>query len=142
MDQHRRDEDEKYLLKAHKYAVSYMSDSKWRKLFTAVDEAGIKIERAVWRFIASDHAFNWGWPTACDLDVVGMKDGRFQPFEYRWIESIFVPREYRPYGDEHVPHAARHQDVDGLVSVLRRAGKFMIEESPEGITILGYGGRQ
>ena len=139
--QRRRNEDERYLRAARKYAVSYMSNAKWRKLFATIDEAGIEIEKAVWRFIDGDEAFAWGWPDADELDEARLKDGRFQPVEYKWIEAIFVPREYQPDGYQHVPHAVRRQDVAGILSVLRRTSQYMVEEDADGITILGYGRR-
>lgn len=49
-DNSNENQDERYQRATRKYTVSYMSNSKWRKLFAAVNEAGIEIEIAVWRY--------------------------------------------------------------------------------------------
>jgi hypothetical protein len=130
--------DDEYHRAAAKYSVSYMSDTKWRKLFLAVHRAGVGIERAIWRFIDSDRPFEMGLPREDELDATMIRDGRFQPTEYKWIESIFVPSEYRPRAD--VGYTKR-QDVDGLVKVLQSVADFMLEKRLDGVAILGYGGR-
>ena len=52
---------------------------------------------AVWHFMDSNHKVVQAFPQAHDLDVVRFADGRFQPFEYKWIDWIEIPRQYKPF---------------------------------------------
>jgi hypothetical protein len=49
------DTDDRYQKASSAYSVSLMSNTKWRKLFSALTRAGVKLERATWRFIDSSH---------------------------------------------------------------------------------------
>jgi hypothetical protein len=62
-------------------------------------------------------------------------DGRFQPFEYKWIEWVFVPHEFATV--EGVGHRTK-QDTQGLLRVMREVGQFDVEESPEGVRLYAY----
>jgi hypothetical protein len=131
----KRDEDVEYRRAASKYSASLMSNAKWRKLFNAVIDAGVVIERARWRFIDSDHTIEVSFPLAHDLREEGFADGKFQPFEYRWIEAVYVPNTFKPTPG--VGYEVK-QNTAGLVAALEKAGEFPIEEGPDGITIVGY----
>ena len=122
---------------AAKYPAAYMSNAKWRKLFLSLDHAGVRIDRAEWRFIDSEHVLMIGLPREHELDTIRLRDGRFQPTEYKWIESILVPFEYRPYPD--VGYTVK-QDVQRMVEVLRGVAAFMLVDRTHGVAILGYGG--
>jgi hypothetical protein len=127
--------DDEYRKVAARFSVSYMSDAKWVKLFTAVARSGITIERARWTMLENDHTFSQGMPQEYDLRPSRFEDGKFQPFSYKWIRSIFIPREYRPYPD--VGYTVR-QDVAGVRAAIERVGQFQLEESEDGLSILAY----
>ena len=126
---------EEYRRKVARYSGSFMSDAKWVRLFTAAARSGIAIARAKWAFIGTDHVMWEALPEESDLLPHRFLDGRFQPFEYRWIESIFVPWEYRP--DPSVGYT-RKQDVGALRRALEAVGQFQLEEDDEGLTIVAY----
>lgn len=128
-------EDIEYQKALAKYEASYMSDAKWLKLFRAIIHAGIHIEHAHWKFIDSTHAYWKSFPAEKDLTPTRFADGKFQPFEYRWIESVFVPHRFRPIADVGFE---RHQDTEAMVTALELAGQFNIEETADGITIHAY----
>jgi hypothetical protein len=127
-------EDEGYQKAALRYSVTYMSNAKWVRLFTTAVRTGIVIERAQWT-LGSDYSVWEGFPQESNLLPTRFQDGRFQPFEYNWIRSIHVPREYRPIAD--VGHT-RKQNVDGLKAAIDAVGAFQMELTEEGLTILGY----
>lgn len=118
------------------FSVSYMSDTKWRKALGAIADAGLQLERATWKFIDSEHLYEWGVPSRSDLLTTRLADGSFQPVEYKWIEWIRFPRSWRPVADVDYSIA---QDVQGLKRVLATVGSFHYEEDEHGLTLFGYG---
>jgi hypothetical protein len=117
-------------------SVSYMSDAKWRKALGAIADAGLQLERATWRFIDSEHLHEWGVPCRSDLMPTQLTDGRFQAVEYKWIEWIRYPRNWRPVADAGYSVA---QDIEGLKRVLAVLGSFHYVEDEQGLTLFGYG---
>jgi len=91
--------DEEYAKAKRKYSTSHMNNSKWFKLLTAWAESGVEIESSKWKFIVSDHEEEHCLPKTNDLLQNRFADGRFQPFEYKWIHSVYIPRTYRPVSD-------------------------------------------
>jgi hypothetical protein len=129
------DPDLEYRKAMAKYSASFMSNAKWLSFFRAIILAGIPIERAEWRFIDSTHSIWEPFPSERDLLPTRFADGRFQPFEYRWIESIYIPSSFKP--TEGVGYE-RHQDTEAVVSTLARTGQFLVEKPANGITLYAY----
>jgi hypothetical protein len=119
-----------------KYSASLMSNAKWLKLFRAVFDAKVAVTRAEWYFIDAETPIHFGFPAESDLQATGVADGRFPPFEYKWIERIHVPRSFRP--DSKRPEHEVTQDVDEMLAALHRAGQFPVEENSDGISIFAY----
>tara|TARA_R100000322_G_scaffold169982_1_gene143715 strand:- start:388 stop:792 length:405 start_codon:yes stop_codon:yes gene_type:complete len=128
-------EDAEYRKAAAKYSASYMSNAKWTKLFRAVISAGVPIEKVRWKFIDTDHFVEVSFPEERDLEPTRFADGKFQPFEYRWLEWIFIPHAFKPRAG--VGYRKR-QDTAAVVAVLEKVGQFPVEISQEGVTIRGY----
>lgn len=118
-----------------KYSASFMSNAKWLRLFRALINSGLVIEKACWKFIDSEHSEWKSFPEERDLMPTRFADGKFQPFEYKWIESVFVPARYRPI--QNVGYE-KTQDVSALVAVLAAEGQLPIVQSEEGLTIHAY----
>ena len=131
----RPNDDREYQKAMSKYSASFMSDAKWLKLFRAIIQAEIQINRAEWRFIDSTHSIWESFPSSDDLMPTRFADGRFQPFEYRWLESVFIPCSYKP-----IPGVGyeRQQNTAAVLAALAAVGQFPIEESTIGITINAY----
>jgi hypothetical protein len=120
---------------SQKYSVSHMNNSKWLKLLSAWADSGVEIDVSHWRFIDSEHEEVHCLPNAYDLLQNGFADGMFQPFEYKWILSIFIPRTYKPVSNVGFE---REQDLETLKSIAKALGQFPIFESENGIEIRGY----
>lgn len=131
----RADEDDEYRNAMANYDASFMSNAKWLRLFRAVIQAGISIERAEWRFIGSAHSLWQSFPSERDLMPTRFSDGKFQPFEYRWLESVFIPSRF---GSIVGVGYEQEQDTRAIAAVLDVAGQFSIEKSESGLTIYAY----
>lgn len=127
--------DLEYKKASEKYSVSYMSNSKWLKLFSAWAESDIEIDFSNWKYIDSDHEEVHCLPKSNDLLENRFSDGRFQPFEYKWILSIYIPQTYRPVSNVGFE---RKQNIEELKSIARNVGQFPIFDIKNGIEIRGY----
>jgi hypothetical protein len=116
--------------------ASYMSDTKWVRLFCGVVRAGVQIETAEWRILGSDHIFWEAFPGESELLPRRFSDGRFNNLEYRWIDRIFVPATYRPV--KNVGYT-KTQDIPALDRCLRDIGEFQIDLAADGLIIHAYG---
>ncbi|MEW7973704.1 MAG: hypothetical protein AB2794_08960 [Candidatus Thiodiazotropha endolucinida] len=117
------------------YSVSYMSNSKWLRLFKAVAGSGIEVQRSEWHFIDSDNVLLYPMPQESQLMAERFKDGLFQPFEYKWIKSIFIPSSFKPtLGAGYTVQ----QDTAGVLSAIQRTGQFATELTENGLWIHAY----
>ncbi|MGY8872259.1 MAG: hypothetical protein ACKVJE_17620 [Pseudomonadales bacterium] len=127
--------DLEYKKASQKYSVSHMNNSKWLKLFSAWADSDVEIDVSHWKFIESEHEEVHCLPKAHDLLQNRFADGRFQPFEYKWILSIFIPRTYKPVSNVGFK---REQDIEKLKSIANSLGQFPIFDVDSGIEIRGY----
>lgn len=123
---------------AENYAASSMSNTKWRALVNALEEAGIDAACSV-KFIGDDkefeiavhpglyppHAFVNLWP----LNVYPL-------VEIEWIEFRRIVRYWR---DNNLPAKLVPQDTDAIRAVIQNTGKrFPLEASEDAIRIVGH----
>jgi hypothetical protein len=127
--------DIEYQKASRKYSVSHMNNSKWFKLFEAWANSSVDVEVAHWRFIDSPHEETYPLPELHDLQPTRFADGRFQPREFKWILSIFVPKSFRPVPDVGFE---RHQDVESLKRIADGLGQFPVYVVENGIEVRGY----
>ena len=130
-----QNEDVEYQKAAANYSASYMSNAKWLKFFRAVISAGIPLERVRWKFIDTEHFIEVSFPDEWDLEPTRFADGKFQPFEYRWLEFVFIPHVFKPMAGVGYE---KKQDTAAVVAALEKVGQFPVEVSPEGVIIRGY----
>jgi hypothetical protein len=113
-----------------------MSNAKWYKVLGAIAAAKLNVTRSVWKFIHSEHLYEDSTPAPHQLLPERLADGVFQPVEYKWIEWIRFPRQWRPRPD--VGHEVP-QDIEGLKRVLEATAELQLVEDDQGLTIFGYG---
>ncbi len=118
----------------------YMSNAKWRKLFILIEEADISIPVTFWKFIADDHLYTkYGLPGNHDITETGIKDGSFQPSEFREIEYIQIPRFCEdPRNDPKRPLPQMELPIRRIIDTLNVMGKFPLFEKEKHLTIKGY----
>jgi hypothetical protein len=112
-----------------------MNNSKWLKLFSAWAESDVEIDMSLWRFIDSEYEEIHSLPRKDDLMQNRFVDGRFQPFEYKWILSISIPRIYKPIANVGYE---REQNIGLLKSIASAIGQFPIFDTENGIEVRGY----
>jgi hypothetical protein len=128
------------------FSASLMSDTKWRKLFTALDRPDLNLKQARIKFVDADkvhtinrpRAYGYGkkpWPYTDTIE--------FGPFALRSIEWIEFPAmaefaRSSPNGNGRVPATAEKQNIERAASILAGLGKFPIESVGGALRILGH----
>lgn len=132
--------DDAYAKAVAVYGVSYMSDAKWVRLFNAIIDAEIDLPFVRISYIDWDRTTWKRFPRRSDVLPERFADGAtYEPFEYKWIESIFIPREFT-YGE--TDRRVRSQDVAAVEAALHRVGRFCLELDEQGLTIWAYGDKR
>ncbi|PHS05030.1 MAG: hypothetical protein COA78_15780 [Blastopirellula sp.] len=120
-------------------SVKHMSNTKWRKLFTAIHSVPRLGEVAI-KFINDDRLFTGSipGPDFDHKDNTGECGGiSFQPFAH--IEFVQIPNLYHTSLDgPRYPNTEIQNDIDSFVERLENTGSFPIRHYDNGITIIGY----
>jgi hypothetical protein len=124
--------------------ASLMSDTKWRKLVSALDRPDLVVEQVRLKFVGDDQ-----------VHVVG-RPGRWSPYPPRaWIEMQFGPVRLRdiewlefpavaewarpsPGNIGRVPPRLVAQDLDRIEAVLSRVGEFPLERVGDALRVIGH----
>ncbi len=70
-----------------RFTSLFMSNSKWRKLFTVLDRSELNIVEAIWEFIDSEKEERCCTPKSDDLVEKYVDDfSLVGPFAYKYIE--------------------------------------------------------
>ncbi len=123
-----------------KFSYSCMSNAKWRKLFSVVNESNLELGYCIWKLIGEKEPANGYIPDSEQLGehYVGDCGALNGPFEFKRIEWLKLPSrvEFRPY--EKAPVQFKTQELSGVLEQLDAIGSFEIESTSEGVTIYGY----
>lgn len=101
-----------------RFSQALMSDTKWRKLLTAVGAAGLPIREMVVKFIDVDEPRRMQFPPSLETPYAYMDTIEFGPVELRAIEWLELP-----------------MDVEQVLSGI---GRFPLEPAGTGVRIVGY----
>ena len=133
----RIDEKLDKIIKA-RFSVSYMSNSKWRKLFTVLDVPDLMLNQCYWKFIDNNHDF-LGWFTKSDeLMEKYVGDYGAGPFAFKRIEWVELCKVGKSAGYEKVPFKHWQQDIDEALKILKKTGQFETELTKRGLRIYGF----
>lgn len=121
--------------------TSFMSNAKWFKLFTRIEEEEeeIKIYSAYIKFLLIDrrYKFNFG-----GFDETGFGDvSELGPFEFKKIEWISVPRKYekeRRNRTEKLASEIIYQPLEKIEKVINSLGQFEYDITEDELKIYGY----
>lgn len=116
-----------------------MSDTKWRRLFVALNEAEIGIDQIVVKFVDAEKTHAIRMPSLGSLhppypyiDTI-----EFGPIELCAIEWIEIPEIPTP-SIEGVPASAVKQDIASARALIVSLGEYPVEDSDSGLKIVGY----
>ena len=127
----------KFLLAAGNYRYSWMSNTKWRKVFTAIAKAGTNVKQCEYKTIDMPGVAEVRTPQLRDLREREFEDGAYQPFAYKWIEWFRFPRRYQPYKRRGVGYVIE-QDVEALKTVIEKAAHARLELDDNYLWLYGY----
>lgn len=123
-----------------RFSYSCMSNTKWKKLFSVVNEGNLELANCTWKLVDEAEPKNGFVPDCAQLgeNYVGDCGALNGPFEFKRIEWLKLPTTlgYRMY--EKGPIQFRTQNLSYITEQLRAIGNFEIEVSSEGITVYGY----
>jgi hypothetical protein len=119
------------LVRRHTRA-SLMSDTKWRKLFTALDGAGLALQ-GLWKFLGRDDAVSGGMGGGLYPPWPWIDTSSFGPVPFRSIEWLWIPRR--------TAWGRKAQDVDRAAGIISELGRYPVEVNERGLLIRGYLGK-
>jgi hypothetical protein len=122
---------------AKRFSASFMSDAKWRRLFTALAQPELALRQVLWKFVDLERSLRFVLPDADDIEqgVVPDPAGK-SPFKrIEWVEILDLDI---PTGWEQVPHKHRRQNVDAALAALVEVGQFETEQTQDGFRVYGY----
>lgn len=103
------------------FATSHMLDTKWRKVFTAIEDHDPHCRSATIKFIDVDSPKQIRFPTSLECPHDFMDPVEFGPTPLRSIEWVDFPIDIRP--------------------LLKSIGKFTTEYDGSRTRIIGYSGK-
>lgn len=122
-----------------KFRASLMSDTKWRKLFLAIERLKLELPvcRIKWTF--GDGIDTMPTPTSHTLyPPRPFVESRFGPFALCSVEWLEFPRVALKQGHNHPAGATVIQDVDRAEQALKVIGRFPTENTPESLRVIGH----
>ncbi len=138
---HMREELERIGRQARRdFSQALMSDAKWRKLFAAIDDAGLAPEQAIAKFIdvPDPKAIHFPGRGALCPPWPYVDSFEFGPIELRAIEWLMIPRTARIPRDNNLPARSVEQDVEAIYDLVTTLGRYPLERSDDGLRIVGY----
>ena len=123
-----------------KFSYSCMSNAKWRKLFSVVNESNLEMVNCIWKLVGESEPKNGFVPDYEQLgeDYVGDCGALNGPFKFKSIEWLRLPTRIAQKAYENAPLQFKTQDLTFLIEQLRSMCSFEIEVNSEGITVYGY----
>ena len=109
-----------------------MSDTKWRKLFAALDASGLAL-RGIWKFVGRDDAVPGGMSGGLYPPRPWIDTATFGPVSFRSIEWLWIPRR--------AAWGRKPQDVDLAAGIISELGRYPIEVNERGLLVRGYLGK-
>ncbi|WHO39937.1 hypothetical protein PMI04_004910 [Sphingobium sp. AP49] len=138
----RQDLDRLSRFTRERFSHALMSDTKWRKLFVAVNESGWQASLVEVKFVDSDDAetrymrwpgLNNSWAPPEWIDTA-----EFGPIELRSIEWLVIPTAVVTHGQAGLAQPGTLQNFTAIEAALNQVGEFPLEQTQNGLKITGY----
>lgn len=118
---------------------SFMNNTKWFKLFTAIENEKIKIHSAHIKFLLTDRTYKFHFG---GFNQTGFGDvSELGPFNFNEIEWILIPEKYeaeRWNRNEKLTSEIIFQPLEKLEQIMNALGQFEYDITEEGLKIYGY----
>lgn len=119
--------------------TSFMSNTKWFKLFTGIDDKDIKIQSAYIKFLLTDIKFKLHFG---GFNETGFGDvSELGPFKFKEIEWILIPGKYeveRWNRKEKLASEIFLQPLDEIEKMMNLFGQFEYDITEDELKIYGY----
>ena len=118
-----------------------MSDTKWRKVFSALDASGLDVVQCAVKFvgIGEEKIIRRPGSSALQLSRPWIDTLEFGPVALRSIEGILFPRVANIASiDPTIPGKQCVQDVEAAAEIIADLGRYPYELTPRGLLITGY----
>jgi hypothetical protein len=119
--------------------ASLMSDTKWRKLLSILNEPERRLKYCLVKFIEVSEEKRVYFPIALYPPRPWVDTFGFGPIPLRSIEWMLVPRiaKYKR-GNPGVPDGEHEQDVESIKNMIDELGKYPAQISGAGLLIIGH----
>ena len=122
------------------FRASFMSNTKWRKLFLGLDRQLPEGFLVTWKFVGAegDGALH-GLPSEKCIGPAYLNSYFwFGPCWYKEIEWIGFPRVAKPEGANGIVARYREQDLEQVSSVLNDLGQYQLDEVEDGLRLVAH----
>jgi len=140
MSTHGREElDREGRVVAANTRASLMSDTKWRKLLAALDQADLEVRQCIIKFVGGATETVTSVPVGLHVPRPWVDTIAFGPIPLRSIEWMLFPHiaEY-DRGSPTFPKRRVSQDIDAIKRIISDLGKYPMEVTDRGLLVNGY----
>lgn len=118
------------------YTTSFMSNSKWEKLFSALDTEEMILDHVLLKLVNIEHPIKTYMPKKEDLEGIWVAEGKndYNYFykEIEWIELLLIAKP------SNIPYKYYNQTIELANSIINVVGQFETEHTPTGLRIYGH----
>jgi hypothetical protein len=122
------------------FRTSLMSDTKWRKLFLAIERLKLALPICRVKWIFGEEPEMLRTPTSKTLYPPRpfIDSFEFGPFALCSVEWLEFPRVVTHDSRDGHGRVTYHQDVDRAEQALKVVARFPMENTPDGLRIVGH----
>lgn len=126
-----------------RFSHALMSDTKWQKLFAAVNDSDWHPSLVTVKFVDTDEPeprpMRWPGPNNFWGPPQWVDTAEFGPIELRSIEWLVIPATVlTPPGTTGLAASGMLQNFTAIKAALLRVGQFPLEDMPDGLKVVGY----
>lgn len=123
-----------------RFSASFMSNAKWRKLFSVINNGSLPISWCTWRMVGDKHPVEGKLPVLTRLSDshVGDCGALNGPFPFKAIEWLLLPHKFGYRSYDNAPMKYITQDLKEIAQTIDSIGKCEYELTQDGLKIYGY----
>lgn len=128
----------------NRFSASFMSNTKWRKLFTVIHDKSLPLAICYWKLVKKEKPI-YGWLPDVEslgedqVSYIGDFTGQYlDPVPYYEIEWIEIPDRQGDQAYENAPIKYTYQDLGAILKKIEAIGQFELAVTETAIRIYGY----